>query len=41
LDEKLKLGATSAFTTNALSTERLISKFLASFDSGEGEKKKK
>ncbi|HBZ72437.1 MAG TPA: outer membrane lipid asymmetry maintenance protein MlaD [Deltaproteobacteria bacterium] len=41
-DEKfLTSGTTIAFTTNALSIESLISKFVASSDSGEGEKKKK
>jgi len=41
-DEKfLDSGATIAFTTNALSIESLISKFVASSDSGDGEKKKK
>jgi len=37
----LESGEVIAFTTNALSIESLISKFVASSDSGDGEKKKK
>ncbi|HKE10673.1 MAG TPA: outer membrane lipid asymmetry maintenance protein MlaD [Myxococcota bacterium] len=40
-DKFLQSGEVIAFTTNALSIESLISKFVASSDSGEGEKKKK